>query len=69
MVPTVTDLSHEVDMKRLGSFGEFPRIVGAEVGNPLYCMSEYKILIQRSSAELWLIHYFHYFSAPILPAM
>lgn len=44
MAPTLTDLSHEADM-RLGSFGEFPRIGGVEVGNPLHCVSEYKISV------------------------
>lgn len=39
-------------IERLGIFGEFPRIVGVEVGNPLYCIFNYKTLIQRSSAGL-----------------
>lgn len=50
MVPTFIDFIHEEQLKWLSNFGEFPRIAGVEVGNPLYCTLNYKILIQRSSA-------------------
>lgn len=61
VVPKFIALIHEADMKWLGSFGEFPRIVGVEVGNPLYrgltIWSQFREVLNF----FWLIHYFHYF--------
>lgn len=52
MVPMFIDFTHKEQLKWPSSFREFPRIAGLEVGNPLYCALNYKILIQRSAVGL-----------------
>lgn len=65
MVPTLTGLSSEAGIKRLGSFGEFPRIVGVEWETPSPVGLSTRSQFREVPLGFRPLHYFHYSPALI----